>query len=66
MNMKNFKSTVKSFKSLLKNDKGQGTAEYVLLLAIVAGVLMMFGPQIKDAIKAKMDGITSNMQEIGK
>ena len=56
---------LKNFAQTLWNDEsGQGTAEYVLLLAIVAGVLIVFKDKIKEAINTKMDDVSSKMQEI--
>ncbi len=54
-----------AFHHMMKNQKGQGTAEYVLLLAIVAGMLLAFGPRIKKAIENKMGGVEAQMNEIG-
>ena len=52
-------------KTLWKDESGQGTAEYVLLLAIIAGVLIVFGPKIKTAIMGKLDSVTNNMDQVG-
>lgn len=51
-----------AFHQMMKNQKGQGTAEYVLLLAIVVGLLVAFGPKIKSAISGKMDSVSSDIQ----
>ena len=53
---------IKNFaKKLWADESGQGTAEYVLLAAIVVGVLAIFGPKIKEALVAKMDEVTGKM-----
>lgn len=62
INMKKLKNFAKT---LWKDESGQGTAEYVLLLAIVAGVLVIFGPKIKDAITNKMESVSGQMDSIG-
>jgi Flp pilus assembly pilin Flp len=47
---------MKKFKNfsnkLLKNQKGQGATEYILLLVVVVALVMLF----KDKIKTTMDG----------
>lgn len=34
-------------KNMLKNNRGQGATEYILLVAVVVGIVMVFGPTIK-------------------
>ncbi|MCM2353636.1 MAG: class III signal peptide-containing protein [Pseudobdellovibrio sp.] len=34
-------------KNMLKNNRGQGATEYILLVAVVVGIVMVFGPKIK-------------------
>ncbi len=53
-------------KNLIKNQSGQGATEYILLLVVVVGLVMVFGPKIKEKMNDKMtqlgtdmDGITS-------
>lgn len=46
-------------KNLVKNQSGQGATEYILLLVVVVGMVVAFGPKIKDAIKKK----TANLEE---
>lgn len=41
----------------LKNNRGQGATEYILLVAVVVGIVMMFGPKIKE----KLSGATENL-----
>lgn len=58
--------SLKNFaKKLWSDESGQGTAEYVLLVAIVVGVLVIFGPKIKEAITSKVDDVTGKMGGIG-
>ena len=57
---------IKNFaKKLWADESGQGTAEYVLLAAIVVGVLAIFGPKIKGALLDKVDEVTGKMGSIG-
>lgn len=51
-----------AFHHMMKNQKGQGTAEYVLLLALVVGALVLFGPKLKEAIQKKADAVTGDIQ----
>lgn len=37
-------------KSMLKNNRGQGATEYILLVAVVVGIVMVFGPKIKQKL----------------
>jgi Flp pilus assembly pilin Flp len=56
--MKIFKHQVVSkLKALWKDESAQGATEYILLLAIVVGMVMLFGPKIKSIIRDKMDEI---------
>jgi Flp pilus assembly pilin Flp len=48
-------------KKILKDQKGQGTAEYVLLIAIVVGALAFFGPKIKQMVQTKWGQISTDM-----
>lgn len=58
-------SKIKNFaKKLWADEGGQGTAEYVLLVAIVVGALVVFGPKIKQAISDKTDEVVSGIQEV--
>lgn len=52
--MNKFKATLKQ---LVKDESGQGAAEYILLIALVVAVVMMFGPKLKGMIESKTDAI---------
>ena len=54
-------------KNLLKNNAGQGATEYILLLVVIVGLVVAFGPKIKSAVEskagavgAKIEGFTGN------
>lgn len=51
-------------KGLWKDESGQGTAEYVLLIAIVVGIIVAFGPKIKSLIADKVSSIESGFGEV--
>ncbi len=59
--MKNLKSFTKR---LTRDQKGQGTAEYVLLIAIVVGALVIFGPALKNKLQGKWEQISGQMDQI--
>lgn len=61
--MKNIFKTVKTqLQRLAKDESGQGSAEYILLIALVVAVIMMFGPRIKEAISAKTGQLEGQIQ----
>jgi hypothetical protein len=45
----------------LNNNRGQGTAEYVLLLVIVVALVVMFRGKIKDAMSSKTDEVSQGI-----
>lgn len=57
--MKNIKSKLQNF---WKDESGQGTAEYVMLIMIVVAIVFMFKKQIQNAINGKMQDAASQIQ----
>ena len=51
-------------KNILTNKSGQGATEYILLLVVIVGLVMMFGPRIKTAISGKVADLEQGMGEI--
>lgn len=51
-------------KNLLNNKRGQGATEYILLLVVVVGLVMIFGPRIKGMVTGKMDSLATDMDGI--
>lgn len=51
-------------KRLAYDEKGQGTAEYVLLIAIVVGALVIFGPALKSKLTDKWNTVSGQMDQI--
>lgn len=60
MKKMNFKKLF-NFKAL-KNNRGQGATEYILLVAVVVGLVMMFGPKIKEKLNQTTDTLGNNIQ----
>lgn len=60
--MKKIGSFLKNF---WKDESGQGTAEYVLLLVIVVALVIMFKDKIKGLISGKLNEVESGMGQIG-
>lgn len=56
--MKKLKTFAKTF---WNDESGQGTAEYVLLVAIVVALVIMFKTPIMNAMKAQIDKVTGNI-----
>lgn len=50
--------------NLLKNNRGQGATEYILLLVVVVGLVVAFGPRIKTAMSTKMGDLDSSIQGV--
>ena len=51
-------------KSIINNQSGQGATEYILLLVVIVGLVVMFGPKIKSAIGEKTDKLSSDIQGV--
>ncbi len=54
-------------KNLINNKSGQGATEYILLVAVVVGIVMIFGKEIRTRLKTSTDqlggGITNVVEE---
>ncbi len=53
-------------KLLLRNRKGQGTTEYIVILAIVIIALMSFWNPIKKVLTARTGEIVSDIGQAGR
>lgn len=56
--MKRLKSKAKK---VIQNQKGQGMVEYILILVVVVGLVMMFRKQISETVKSKIDSLGSDI-----
>lgn len=53
-------------KNITNNQRGQGATEYILLLTVVVGLVVMFGPTIKKKFNEKVGNLESQMDEATK
>lgn len=56
-------SKIKNFaKKLWSDESGQGTAEYVLLAAIVVALVIMFKDRIRGAMSSQIDKVGGQIE----
>lgn len=48
----------------LKNIKGQGMTEYILLLVVVVGIVVAFKGKIKQTIDSKLGDLDGQIQQV--
>ena len=53
---------MKNLRKLVKNQRGQGFTEYILLLAVVVGIIVAFKKPIGDAIDKAMGKTNSAIE----
>ena len=51
------------FKSFMSDESGQGTAEYVLLIALVAGAFMIFKKPLLDWFSKNVTATTDKLDQ---
>lgn len=51
-------------KNLLKNEKGQGMVEYILLLVVIIGIVMVFKKRIMASFESAMGKTESGVTDI--
>lgn len=51
-------------KKLLKNERGQGATEYILLLVVVVALVMMFKDRISSTVKDKMSELQGSISGV--
>jgi|GEM_PF-962198 len=51
-------------KNLVRNNRGQGATEYILLLVVLVGVVMMFKTQITSKLKGTIGELEGKMSEV--
>ena len=52
------------FKRSMKSESGQGATEYILLLVVIVGLVMIFGPKIKEVVGKKVSELGTNIDAI--
>lgn len=57
--LKNLRNRLR--KNMTNNERGQGATEYILLLTVVVGLVVMFGPKIKTKFQEKMGQLETDM-----
>lgn len=62
--MKLFTNLRNRLRKSLKNERGQGATEYILLLVVIVGLVVMFGPKIKTAIEKKSDKLSEQIDNV--
>ncbi len=50
--------------NLLKNQRGQGATEYILLLVVVVGLVLAFKKPIMEKMKAKVGDLGTSMDQV--
>lgn len=50
--------------SLLKNNRGQGATEYILLLVVVVGLVLAFKKQIMQTMSTKVGQLSDDMNKV--
>lgn len=56
--MKKFKNFSKN---LLKNKRGQGATEYILLLVVVVALVLLFKDKIRGTMEGKLDELSGSI-----
>jgi Flp pilus assembly pilin Flp len=51
-------------KRLWKDESAQGATEYILLLVVIVGLVLMFGPKIKGIVSGKVDELSGMIQSV--
>lgn len=62
--LKNLRNRLR--KNMTNNERGQGATEYILLLTVVVGLVVMFGPTIKKKFNEKVGNLETQMDEATK
>jgi Flp pilus assembly pilin Flp len=52
------------FKRLWKDESAQGMTEYILLVVVVIGLVIMFKGRIKTAMEGKMAEVEKGMSDV--
>lgn len=58
------KKLANTMKSLWKDESAQGATEYIVLLAVVVIVVVIFRDKIKGMVTSKLDNVSAGMNAI--
>jgi Flp pilus assembly pilin Flp len=58
------KPFAKKMKAALCDESAQGATEYILLLVIVVGIVIIFGPKIKTLVQGKLGDIENGFGQV--
>ena len=58
------KKVTNFLKKLWKDESGQGATEYILLLVVIVGLVLMFGPRIQEIIKGKVGELGGMIDQV--
>ena len=53
---------LKTIKKLWKDESAQGATEYILMLVVVVGIAIAFGPKIKEIVNSKAAKVGQDIQ----
>ena len=51
-------------KNLINNKRGQGATEYILLVAVVVGIVMLFGKNIRTRLENSTEKLGSGIDNV--
>jgi len=55
---------MKKFTNFMKNEKGQGATEYILLLVVIVGLVIAFKKPITDMITGKIGQLQQSVNQV--
>ena len=59
------KSKLESKKSLVKDEEGLSTVEYIIILILIAVIAIVAWQSFGSAVKSKVQGATTNVTSLG-
>ena len=55
---------LRKFKNIFRGEKGQGATEYILLVAVIVGGLVIFGPRLKTLMTDQIDKVEKGAADL--
>ncbi len=53
-----------TLKRLWKDESAQGATEYILLLVVIVGLVVMFGPKLKGLVEGKTNQLGDKINSV--